>query len=129
MCPETGHTRRHEIIRKGTAFYRPLKATAFHRIPAQVISRQWVDQLPRCPISERTVSQSKACLQGVNESFPPSVKTTDQPGGASHFTTPLDPVPFWNLHLVAENPAAKNHSAVLRVGLQTAAYPPGSPHF
>ncbi|OKZ63699.1 MAG: hypothetical protein BHV88_20965 [Clostridiales bacterium 41_12_two_minus] len=76
------------------------------------------------------MSQSKACLQGVNESFsPPSVKTTDQPGGASHFTTPLDPVPFWNLHLVAENQATKDHSAVLRADFQAAAYPPGYPQF
>nr|DAZ08702.1 MAG TPA: hypothetical protein [Caudoviricetes sp.] len=26
---------------------------AFHRIPVQVIFRQWVDQPPRCPISRR----------------------------------------------------------------------------
>nr|DAI87875.1 MAG TPA: hypothetical protein [Caudoviricetes sp.] len=30
---------------------------------------------------------------------------------------------------MAENPAAKNHSAVLRADLQAAAYPPGCPHF
>lgn len=62
MCPETGHTRRHEIICKGSAF---------HRIPVQVISRQWVDQPPRCPISQRTGPQSKAPLQGGNEPLPP----------------------------------------------------------
>ena len=32
-------------------------------------------------------------------------------------------------HLVAENSAAKDHSAVLRADLQAAAYPPGCPHF
>lgn len=52
-----------------------------------------------------------------------------QPGGVSRFTIALDPVPFWNLHLVAENQAAKDHSAVLRADFQAAAYPLGCPHF
>lgn len=29
---------------RGAAFYRPLRATAFHRISVQVISHQWVGQ-------------------------------------------------------------------------------------
>nr|DAF75486.1 MAG TPA: hypothetical protein [Caudoviricetes sp.] len=52
-----------------------------------------------------------------------------QPGGASRFTIDLDPVPFWNLHLVAENQDTKDHSAVLRADFQAAAYPPGCPQF
>ena len=52
-----------------------------------------------------------------------------QPGGVLRFTIDLDPVPFWNLHLVAENPAAKYHSAVLRAGSQAATYPLGVPNF
>lgn len=48
-----------------------------------------------------------------------------QAGGVLRFTIALDPVPFWNLHLVAENPTAKDHSAVLRADSQAAAYPPG----
>ena len=48
-----------------------------------------------------------------------------QPGGVLRFTIALDPVPFWNLHLVAENQAAKDHSAGLRADFQAAAYPPG----
>lgn len=73
--------------------------------------------------------QSKAPLQGVNESLHPSAQMAVQPGGASHFTIALDPVPFWNLHLVAENQATKDHSAVLRADFQAAAYPPGYPQF
>lgn len=60
---ETRYTTcRQKIIRKGSAF---------HRISVQVISHQWVDQPPRCPISERTEPQSKAPLQGGNEPLPP----------------------------------------------------------
>ena len=60
---ETRYTTcRQKIIRKGSAF---------HRISVQVISHQWVDQPPRCPISERTGPQSKAPLQGGNEPLPP----------------------------------------------------------
>ena len=73
--------------------------------------------------------QSKAPLQGVNESLPPSAQMAVQHGGVSRFTIALDPVPFWNLHLVAENQAAKDHSAVLRTDVQVAAYPPGCPQF
>ena len=51
---------------------------------------------PHRPISERTVPQSKAPLQGVNESLHPSAQMAVQPGGASRFTIALDPVPFWN---------------------------------
>lgn len=80
---------------------------------------------PRYPISERKVPQSKAPLQGVNESLHPSAQMAVQPGGVSRFTIALDSVPFWNLHLVAENQATKNHSAVLRADFQAAAYPPG----
>lgn len=69
--------------------------------------------------------QSKAPLQGVNESLHLSAQMAVQPGGVSRFTIALDPVPFWNLHLVAENQAAKDHSAVLRADFQAAAYPPG----
>ena len=73
--------------------------------------------------------QSKAPLQGVNESLPPSTQIAVQPGGVSRFTTALDPVPFWNLHLVAENQATKDHSAVLRADFQAATYPLGCPQF
>ena len=59
----------------------------------------------------------------------PSAQMAAQPGGVLRFTIALDPVPFWNLHLVAENQAAKNHSAVLRADSQAAAYPPGCPQF
>lgn len=102
---------------------------------------------PRCPISERTVPQSKTPLQGVNESLPPSAQMAVQPGGVLRFTIALNGafcfrtypllriswyrgVPFWNpLHLVAENSATKDHSAVLRAGSQAAAHPPGCPQF
>ena len=73
--------------------------------------------------------QSKVPLQGVNESLPPSTQMAVQPGGVSRFTTALDPVPFWNLHLVAENQATKDHSAVLRADFQAATYPLGCPQF
>ena len=71
----------------------------------------------------------------------------EQPRGVSRFTIALNGafcfrtypllriswyrgVPFWNpLHLVAENSAAKDHSAVLRAGSQAAAHPPGCPQF
>lgn len=71
----------------------------------------------------------------------------EQPGGVSRFTIALNGafcfrtypllriswyrgVLFWNsLHLVAENSATKDHSAVLRAGSQAAAHPPGSPQF
>lgn len=71
----------------------------------------------------------------------------EQPGGVSRFTIALNGafcfrtypllriswyrgVPFWNsLHLVAENSATKDHSAVLRAGSQADAYPPGCPQF
>lgn len=82
----------HPQKKGGAAFYRPLRATAFHRISVQVISHQWVGQ--HHPISERTVPQSKAPLQGVNESLPPSTQMAVQPGGVSSFTIALDPVPF-----------------------------------
>lgn len=45
---------------------------------------------PRCPISERTVPQSKTPLQGVNESLPPSAQMAVQPGGVSRFTIDLN---------------------------------------
>lgn len=95
----------------------------------QVIFHQRVNQPPRCPILRRRVPQNKAPLQGGERIVTPSVKTEVQPGGVSRFTIALDPVPFWNLHLVAENQAAKDHSAVLRADFQAAAYPLGCPHF
>nr|DAF97253.1 MAG TPA: hypothetical protein [Siphoviridae sp. ctAvy12] len=100
----------------------------------QVISHQRVDQPPRCPISERTGPQSKAPLQGGNEPLPPlcqngsparrSIAFHDSPKRCVLFqNVPLlriswyRGVPFWNsLHLVAENSATKDHSAVLRAG-------------
>ena len=45
--PETGCTNIPADSRssaRGAAFYHPLRATAFHRIPVQVISHQWVGQ-------------------------------------------------------------------------------------
>lgn len=123
---ETRYTTcRQKIIRKGSAF---------HRISVQVISHQRVDQPPRCPISERTGPQSKAPLQGGNEPLPPlcqngsparrSIAFHDSPKRCVLFqNVPLlriswyRGVPFWNsLHLVAENSATKDHSAVLRAG-------------
>lgn len=136
MCPETGRTCRQWIIRKGAAFY---------RIPVQVISRQWVDQSPRCPILQCRVPQSKAPLQGGERIVTPPVKTTVQPGGVSRFTIALNGAfcfrtypllrisrcrgaLFWSvLYLAAENPAAKYHSVVLRADSQATAYPPGCP--
>ena len=71
----------------------------------------------------------------------------EQPGGVSRFTIALNGafcfrtypllriswyrgVPFWNpLHLVAENSATRDHSAVLRAGSQAAAHLPGCPQF
>ena len=44
MCLETERTCRQWIIHKGAAFYHPLRDAAFHRIPVQVISHQWVGQ-------------------------------------------------------------------------------------
>ena len=147
VLPETGRTCRQWIVLKGAAFYRPLRATVFHRIPVQVISHQWVNQPPRCPILRRRVPQNKAPLQGGERIVTPSVKTAVQPGGVSRFTIALNGafcfrtypllriswyrgVPFWNsLHLVAENSATKDHSAVLRAGSQAAAHPPGCPQF
>ena len=90
----------------------------FHRIPVQMISHQWVNQPPRCPILRRRVPQNKAPLQGGERIVTPSVKTAVQPGGVSRFTIALDPIPFWSLHLVAENQATKDHSAVLRADFQ-----------
>ena len=75
----------------------------------------------------------------------------EQPGGVSRFTIDLNGAfcfrtypllatensvtkhhslgafRFGTFHLVAENSAAKDHSAVLRAGSQADAYPPGVP--
>ena len=42
-----------DYLQGGGVFTDPLGDTTFYRIPVQVISRQWVDQPPRCPISRR----------------------------------------------------------------------------
>mgnify|MGYP007094681197 CR=1 FL=1 len=83
MCLETERTCRQWIIHKGGGVLpTPLVYGVSPYTCAGDFPSVGRSIPPRCPISERTVPQNKAPLQGgVNESLPPLSKRQSSPAG------------------------------------------------